>query len=60
MFERAGLLKLFADSRRAPYSLDNNERAAVREALLQVREGRLASESDVDAALRQTWTFEAA
>jgi len=53
--EAAELLRLFADRRRSPHALDDNERAAVREALSQLREGRLAAGADVDAVLRQPW-----
>ena len=53
--EAAELLRLFAEHRRTPYALDKKERAAVREALAQIREGRLAASADVDAVLRQPW-----
>ncbi len=53
--EAAELLRLFADHRRPPYALEKDERTAVREALSQLREGRLATGADVDAVLRQSW-----
>ena len=53
--EAAELLTLFAEHRRRPYALEKEERAAVRQALSQLREGRMATDAEVDAVLRQPW-----
>jgi hypothetical protein len=51
----AELLEQLAQSDAAPYALSQDERIAVREALLRAERGEFASDTDIDAALRRPW-----